>query len=263
MSCPYTSPQNGKAECMLRTTNNIVRILLFQASMSPQYWVESLHNTTYLLNCLATKTITTSCPYTALYNTPATYEHLRVFGCACLPNLFATVSHKLAPHSTRCAFIGYFPDHKGYRCLDISTNRVVITRHVIFDEASFPFAASPHLTNDYEFLSKMDLVPAPIATRLSAGIPMTTASGLIAPVAEAFSPTAQAIQPPAPPTAPPGGRTVPLCGLTALVVEAGGQTAPLGSPTTRVAEADGPTTPSGGWIARLMAPTTSPRHARP
>jgi len=31
MSCPYTSPQNGKAECIIRSINNMVRSLLFQA----------------------------------------------------------------------------------------------------------------------------------------------------------------------------------------------------------------------------------------
>jgi hypothetical protein len=46
MSYPYTSPQNGKVKCMLCTTSNIVRTLLFQAFMPPQYWVESLHTTT-------------------------------------------------------------------------------------------------------------------------------------------------------------------------------------------------------------------------
>jgi hypothetical protein len=62
MSCLYTSSQNGKAECMMRTTNNIVRTLLFQASMPPHYWVESLHTTTYLLNRFPTKTITAPAP---------------------------------------------------------------------------------------------------------------------------------------------------------------------------------------------------------
>ena len=33
MSCPYTSPQNGKAERMIRTTNDVVRTLLIQASL--------------------------------------------------------------------------------------------------------------------------------------------------------------------------------------------------------------------------------------
>jgi hypothetical protein len=52
MSCPYTSPQNGKAERILRTINNMLRSLLFQASIPARYWVEGLHTATYLLNRL-------------------------------------------------------------------------------------------------------------------------------------------------------------------------------------------------------------------
>jgi hypothetical protein len=52
MSCPYTSLQNGKTEGMIRTTNNVLRSLLFQASLPARYWVESLHAATYLLNLL-------------------------------------------------------------------------------------------------------------------------------------------------------------------------------------------------------------------
>jgi len=48
MSCPYTSQQNGKAERMLRTTNNVTRTLLFQASMPPSYWADALATATHL-----------------------------------------------------------------------------------------------------------------------------------------------------------------------------------------------------------------------
>jgi hypothetical protein len=95
------------------------------------------------------------------------------------------------------------PDHKGYHYLDPTTNHIVISRHVMFHEAYFPFAASPHPTNDYEFLPEMDPVFSPIRTRLSAGTSATTAAGL----------------------------TVPLGGRTAPIAEVGGLTAPLGSPT--------------------------------
>jgi hypothetical protein len=43
MSCPYTSPHNGKAERMIRTTNDVMHTLLIQASLSPRCWAESLH----------------------------------------------------------------------------------------------------------------------------------------------------------------------------------------------------------------------------
>ncbi|WVZ93018.1 hypothetical protein U9M48_039041 [Paspalum notatum var. saurae] len=42
LSCPYTSPQNGKAERIIRTLNNSTPTLLLHASMPPKYWAEAL-----------------------------------------------------------------------------------------------------------------------------------------------------------------------------------------------------------------------------
>jgi hypothetical protein len=151
MSCPYTSPQNGKVERIIRTINNVIRTLLIQASLPGRYWAEGLQTAVYLLNRLPMKRIITACSHVALFGSAPSYEHLRVFGCACYPNIAATAPHKLTPRSTRCVFLGYSTDHKGYRCLDLSTNRLIISRHVVFDEESFPLAASPNLT-DLDFL---------------------------------------------------------------------------------------------------------------
>jgi hypothetical protein len=103
MLCSYTSPQNDKAEHIIRSTNNVMRSLLFQAFLPAPYWVESLHTATFLLNRLPTKTINASRSYFTLFGTTPTYEHLRVSGCTCYPNnMSATSPHKLAPRSTRC-----------------------------------------------------------------------------------------------------------------------------------------------------------------
>lgn len=166
MSCPYTSQQNDKAERILRTTNDTIRSLLFQAHLPPPYWVEALHTSTHLLNCHPTKTLDFSTPHQALYDRPPSYTHLRVFGCCCYPNTSATMPHKLAPCSTLCVFLGYSHDHKGYRCLELSSNRVIISRHVVFDETSFPFVEasfpSESLTN-LNFLDEFDCqVVAPV-----------------------------------------------------------------------------------------------------
>jgi hypothetical protein len=213
MSCPYTSPQNGKAECIIRSINNVVRSLLFQVSMPPSYWVEALSTATGLLNILLTKTLAFSMPHLALHDTPPVYDHLRVFGCKCYPNLSATTPHKLAPRSALCVFLGYSDHHKGYRCLDLSSNRI-ISRHVIFDEAAFPFADrdGPHSPATFEFLDTPDIVPDPIGPQhklLPAGIlpgdpGLSTGTSALAPKDPVVPPLV-----PAPALHVPPGRRVP------------------------------------------------------
>ncbi|GJV27034.1 ribonuclease H-like domain-containing protein [Tanacetum coccineum] len=97
-SCPRTSQQNGKSERMLRTINNLIRTLLFQAHIPPSYWVEALNMDAHLLNILPSTAINNEIPFTKLYNQTPTYEHLRLFGCLRYPRV--DVSHKLnhVPH---------------------------------------------------------------------------------------------------------------------------------------------------------------------
>jgi hypothetical protein len=177
MSCPYTSPQNSNVECILHTINNILCSLLFQTSILARYWVEGLHTTTYLLNRLPTRAISTTSPNFTLHGVAPSYEHLHMLICSCYPNLSAKAAQKLAPRSTRCIFLEYSTDHKGYRCLDLTTNNIIISRHVIFDEADFPFSTSPHLTNDLNIFLQDDSpgvapMPAPLpASHAPSGFP--------------------------------------------------------------------------------------------
>ncbi|GJW26607.1 ribonuclease H-like domain-containing protein [Tanacetum coccineum] len=150
-SYPRTSQQNGKSERMLRTINNLIRTLLFQAHIPPSYWVEALNMAAHLLNILPSTAINNEIPFTKLYNQTPTYDHLHVFGCLCYPHV--NVTHKLQPRSTRCIFLGYPVNHRGYRCLDMSTNKIIISRHVRFDEDVFPFGTGrPSTSPTYDFL---------------------------------------------------------------------------------------------------------------
>jgi IS30 family transposase len=76
MSCPYTSPQNGKYERIMRSINNVIRTLLIQTSLPGRYWAEGLHIATYLLNRLPTKAIQVACPHITLFGSAPSYEHL-------------------------------------------------------------------------------------------------------------------------------------------------------------------------------------------
>jgi hypothetical protein len=132
---------------MIRTTTKMICCLLFQASLPASYCAETLHTATHLLNHLPMKAASHPTHYFALYDTTPSYDHLRVFGCAYYPNTSATAPHKLSPRSNRSLILSYSPYHKGYRCLDLTSHRIIISHHVIFDEDVFPLAGSSPPTN--------------------------------------------------------------------------------------------------------------------
>src|SRR4051812_28857804 len=183
-SCPYTSPQNGKAERSLRSINDILRTLLLQASLPPRFWVEALRTATYLINIRPTKTCPLYTPFQSLFLSSPDYGSLRVFGCLCFPNITATTNHKLDPRSLPCVYLGLSDDHKGSRCYDPVSGRVILSRHVTFDETVFPYAfvSSPEYPPSSKPPLTQNLRPLISTSPLSASIsPPDQSSPLISP----------------------------------------------------------------------------------
>lgn len=50
--------------------------------------------------------------------------------------------------SIPCLFLGYNPMHKGYKCLDLSSDRMYISQDVVFNENSFPFSSQSSLVQN-------------------------------------------------------------------------------------------------------------------
>ncbi|KAJ9546206.1 hypothetical protein OSB04_025913 [Centaurea solstitialis] len=208
-SCPYTSPQNGKAERTIRTINNTVRTSLIQASLPPKFWVEALLSSVHTFNLLPSTTIQYKTPFEVLFGFFPTYSYLRVFGCLCYPNTSPTSAHKLAPRSSACVYLGPRTDHRGYRCLDLITQQVIISRHVNFDETHFPFPdfqPSPS-SEDYDAFDVDETLPSlspmvDISSPPPAVGPSASVSSSQPPPAEpssiSSSPSAVSSQPPAP-----------------------------------------------------------------
>jgi histone deacetylase 1/2 len=90
---------------------------------------------------MPSRVIHNSISVTKLFKKGVDYGSLHVFGCACWPNLRPYNNHKLSFRSRLCVFLGYSPDHRGFRCLDRSTGRIYVSRDVVFDENSYPFSS--------------------------------------------------------------------------------------------------------------------------
>jgi histone deacetylase 1/2 len=140
VSCPHTHQQNGSAE---RKHHHIVEVglsLLAHASMPLKFWDEAFLAATYLINRIPSKVIDNTTPLKRLFHQKPDYSFLRTFGCACWPHLRPYNTRKLEFRSKQCVFLGVSDMHKGYKCLDITSGRVYISRDVIFDETVFPFS---------------------------------------------------------------------------------------------------------------------------
>ncbi|GJW24839.1 disease resistance protein [Tanacetum coccineum] len=123
--------------------------------------------------------------------------------------------------STPCVFLGYSPSHHGYRCLDISTERLYIARHVRFNEAQFPFdipkttspppsKTSPYYSSESPYVIPTTDHPSPSSPRSPISSPSSvshlsptsqtspeSSNGQPSPVSTTSIPT------PPPPTPPP------------------------------------------------------------
>ena len=108
--------------------------------MPLKFWDEAFLTAVHIINMLPSRVINNQTPVERFLHIKPDYKSLRVFGCACWPNLRPYNKRKLMLRSKQCAFLGYSPQHKGAKCLDISTGRVYISRDVVFDETKFPFA---------------------------------------------------------------------------------------------------------------------------
>jgi hypothetical protein len=97
-----------------------------------------------------------------------------MFLIVCYPNLSATIA-LCSLHDHLVVFLGYSSDHKGYQCLDLSTNCIIVLRHVAFDKVDFSLSAPSRLTND------LDIFKTWYISSNSAPMPMPLLASVVMP----------------------------------------------------------------------------------
>lgn len=183
ISCPHTHQQNGLAERKHRHLVETGLALLAQAHLPLRFWDEAFNTACYLINRMPSKTINHDTPIHKLFGTNPDYTQLRVFGCACWPNLRPYNTKKLNFRTKQCTFIGYSSAHKGYKCFDQSTGRVYISRDVVFDEQIFPFARKSSESTKYPQTSHHPIM-LPVLSKNIQYTENSLMQGLFGPVAD-------------------------------------------------------------------------------
>ncbi len=138
-TCPLTHHQNGSVERRLRQIVDIGLALLSHSHVPFRYWHDAFDTACYLINHLPAIATRPHTPFELLFHKSLNYRLLKTFGCECWPYLRPYNSHKFSLRSKSCVFLGYSKPRSGYKCLDISSGRLYIARHVICNETTFSF----------------------------------------------------------------------------------------------------------------------------
>ena len=136
LTMSYTPQQNGVSERKNRTVVEMAKTMLHEKGMPYHFWAEAVHTVVYLLNRCPTKALNKMTPFEAYSGRKPGIAHLKIFGSLCYVHVPANIRHKLESNSHKCIFVGYGTSEKGYRVFDPTTNRIILSRDVMFDESA-------------------------------------------------------------------------------------------------------------------------------
>ncbi|CAI7831119.1 unnamed protein product [Closterium sp. NIES-54] len=144
---PHSPEQNGVTERRNRTLMEITRCLLTHASAPRSLWSYALVHATLLSNLRPHSLRPTITPFQLWTGRQPSACPLRMWGCVAHvfvnPADRARQGGKLAPETQLCAFIGINSDCPGYLFYAPSSEQLICSQDVIFDETCSPFLTPP------------------------------------------------------------------------------------------------------------------------
>lgn len=102
--------------------------------MPANFWGEAVRHAIYVLNRLPTRALSGVTPYEALKNEKPNIGYIKVFGCKAYMKVPNNLTKKLDDRSKSVVNLGKEPGTKVYRLYDPESNRIVVSRDIVFEE---------------------------------------------------------------------------------------------------------------------------------
>ena len=146
----YSPEQNGVAERKNRTLIEMARCMLLDASLQNTFWAEAVTAANYMQNRLPTRASLVT-PYEGWTGCKPNINHFRIFGLKCYVHIPSEKRRKMDSTAKQAIFVGYDEQSKAYRCYDLSSRRVVVSRDVRFaDCVGMKTTETPFIAEHFE-----------------------------------------------------------------------------------------------------------------
>ena len=131
---PYTPQQNGIAERFNRTIMTKLRCLLISSGLPPHFWGELILTAVYLINRLPRHDGNSISPFELFFNKKPDKSNLRTIGCSAYALNTDPKRNALDQRGIQGILIGYQNTQKGWKIYIPSTDRIIVSRSVRFNE---------------------------------------------------------------------------------------------------------------------------------
>jgi hypothetical protein len=135
--------QNGVAECLNRTLEELLVAMLNRARLPARFWGEGLNYLRHVIvRSLSSSIPAGTTPYEMVHKRKPDYSPLRVFGCRTWAHIQRKEQKSLQDHAKPCIFLGCPEDFKGWKLWDPSANGgrggIIVSRDIVWNEEVFP-----------------------------------------------------------------------------------------------------------------------------
>ena len=131
-----------------RSLKEMASCMLHAKSLPQRLWAEALNYATYIQNISPHRSfiqnisphrsVKDKTPYEAWSGLKPEVTDFLIFGSRAWARIPSKKRKALDPQSTECIFVGYTDGVKGYRLIDLSSDRLIIERSVQFEESDSP-----------------------------------------------------------------------------------------------------------------------------
>ena len=133
-AAPYSQHQNGVAERMWRTLEEMALAMCHSAGLGKEYWVLAMKVAVYI-RCRTYSKAYDCIAYEKFHNKKVDLSHLKKFGCKAYVHIDKSLRRKFEPKAKACLFVGYCADSAmgTYELLFPEEKRIIRSRNVIFN----------------------------------------------------------------------------------------------------------------------------------